>query len=65
MVEYLQTTTTTTLDSISAPLDDVYFPSITVCNMNRIKYVGIHYTVASAGFLSGGLKANPSILNHF
>ena len=37
--EYLQSFTVTNLKSTTSSLDNIYFPSVTVCNMNQIRFV--------------------------
>jgi hypothetical protein len=34
--EYLRSTVSTTVDTSSGSLRDVYFPAVTVCNMNQV-----------------------------
>jgi len=35
--EYLQAGTVTYINSTSAPLSDIFFPSVTICNVNQVK----------------------------
>ena len=47
LVIFKNATVVTTVDTMTAPLDDIYFPSITVCNLNQARRsffeeIGIH-----------------------
>ena len=34
--EFTKATVVTTVDTTTAPLDDVYFPAVTICNINQV-----------------------------
>ena len=34
--DFLSATVVTTVDTMTAPLDDVFFPSVVVCNINQV-----------------------------
>jgi hypothetical protein len=34
--EFTKATVVTTVDTTTAPLSDVYFPSVTICNINQV-----------------------------
>ena len=36
-VEFHKATVVTTVDTTTAPLSDVYFPSVTICNINQVR----------------------------
>ena len=36
--EFTKATVVTTVDTTTAPLEDVYFPSVTVCNINQVRF---------------------------
>ena len=38
-VEFHKATVVTTVDTTTAPLSDVYFPSVTICNINQVRGV--------------------------
>lgn len=35
--EFTKATVVTTVDTTTAPLSDVYFPSVTICNINQVR----------------------------
>ena len=37
--EYMDSFTTTTIQTTTSSLDNVFYPSVTVCNMNQIRQV--------------------------
>ena len=37
LVDYLGSTTVTTLETTTGSLNEIYYPSVTVCNMNQIR----------------------------
>ena len=37
LIDYLGSTTVTTLETTTSSLENIYYPSITVCNMNQIR----------------------------
>ena len=37
--DFLNSTVTSAIDSIDVPLSEVYFPSVTICNINQVGYV--------------------------
>ena len=34
--EFTKATVVTTVDTTTAPLSDVYFPAVTICNINQV-----------------------------
>ena len=34
--EFTKATVVTTVDTTTAPLEEVYFPSVTICNINQV-----------------------------
>ena len=36
--EFTKATVVTTVDTTTAPLADVYFPAVTICNINQVIY---------------------------
>ena len=43
--DFLTSTVTSTIDSIDIPLSEVYFPSVTICNINQVGYVILIYLI--------------------
>ena len=39
--EFTKATVVTTIHSTTEPLSDVYFPAVTVCNINQVKESGV------------------------
>ena len=39
IAEYLDSSTVSTLTSLSSSLDNIYYPSVTICNRNQIRFV--------------------------
>ena len=44
--DFLNSAVTSTIDSIDVPLSEVYFPSVTVCNINQVGLCNTSYRYA-------------------
>ena len=40
--DFLNSTVTSTIDATDIPLSEVYFPSVTICNINQVGYLLMH-----------------------
>ena len=40
--DFLNSTVTSTIDATDIPLSEVYFPSVTICNINQVGYLLLH-----------------------
>ena len=40
--DFLNSTVTSTIDATDIPLSEVYFPSVTICNINQVGYLFMH-----------------------
>jgi hypothetical protein len=40
--EFTKATVVTTVDTTTAPLSEVYFPAVTICNINQVLYIYIY-----------------------
>ena len=52
-VEFHKATVVTTVDTTTAPLSDVYFPSVTICNINQVRERPATFTFAIVGVVIG------------
>ena len=43
--DFINSTVTSTIDSIDVPLSEVYFPSVTICNINQVGYIILIYLI--------------------
>ena len=44
--DFLNSTVVTTIQSTTVPLSEVYFPAVTVCNINQVSTVMLSYTIS-------------------
>ena len=44
--DFLNSAVTSTIDSIDVPLSEMYFPSVTVCNINQVGLCNTSYRYA-------------------
>ena len=40
--EFTKSTVVTTIQSTTIPLSEVYFPAVTVCNINQVLHIRVH-----------------------
>ena len=57
-LDFINATVVTTVDTMTAPLTDVYFPSVVVCNINQEKNIAFYILHLDLYFLNLPIWAN-------
>ena len=60
--DFMNATVVTTVDTMTAPLSEVFFPSLVVCNINQVAHTTptAHHQTSDTEFFRFGARSLPS-----
>ena len=50
-IDFMNATVVTTVDTMTVPLSEVFFPSVVVCNINQVNQIILNILATAAGLL--------------
>ena len=62
MYKFSQQKPVISIDDTTGPLDEVYFPSVTVCNMNQVIFQLLIFSYASSSTLHPRQRVGQSVV---